>query len=90
MSSSRHWGLIIAPGQEASEDNLGMSFRSSIQKWYVECTPEKTASKISTINEYIQHTFAWFHLNVPKYLYSWKSGRIFQGLKNTFKLARVN
>ena len=30
--------LIIATGQETNGDNLGMSFRSSIQYWYVECT----------------------------------------------------
>ena len=30
MGSSSHWELIIAPGQEANEDNLGKSFRFSI------------------------------------------------------------
>ena len=28
----------MAPGQEANGDNLGQSFRSSTQEWYVECT----------------------------------------------------
>ena len=28
----------MAPGQEANGDNLGKSFRSSTQKWLVECT----------------------------------------------------
>ena len=27
----------VAPGQEANGDNLGMSLRCSIRKWYVEC-----------------------------------------------------
>ena len=31
MRSLSHSGLIIAPGQEANEDNLGGSFRSSIK-----------------------------------------------------------
>ena len=31
MASSNHWGLIIAPGQEAGGNNLGMSFRYSIK-----------------------------------------------------------
>ena len=31
IGSFSHWGLIIVPGQEANEDNLGMSFRSSIK-----------------------------------------------------------
>ena len=33
MGSSRYWELIIAPGQEANEDNnLKLSFRSFIMK----------------------------------------------------------
>ena len=32
MSSSSHRGWITAPGQEANEDNLVMSFRSSLKK----------------------------------------------------------
>ena len=28
----------MAPGQEANGDDLGKSFRSSIQLWYVKCT----------------------------------------------------
>ena len=31
MGTSNHWGLIIAPGQEANCDNLGNSSRSSTQ-----------------------------------------------------------
>ena len=31
MGSSSHWGLIMAPGQEANGDNLGKYFRSSTQ-----------------------------------------------------------
>ena len=31
MGSSSHRGLIIAPGQEANEDNLGMPLRASIK-----------------------------------------------------------
>ena len=38
MGSSSHWDLIMAPDQEANDDHLGMSFRSSAQQWYVECT----------------------------------------------------
>ena len=40
MGSSSHRGLIIhvVPGQETNEDNLEMSFRSSIKQWYVKCT----------------------------------------------------
>ena len=38
MGSSSHGELIIAPGQEANDNNLGMSFRSSIRLWYVVCT----------------------------------------------------
>ena len=26
MGSSSHWGLIMAPGQEANDDNLGVYF----------------------------------------------------------------
>ena len=38
MGSSSHWGLIMAPVQEANSDNLGKSFRFSTQWLYVECT----------------------------------------------------
>ena len=31
MGSSSHWGLIMAPGQEANSDNLGKSFWFSTQ-----------------------------------------------------------
>ena len=31
LSSSSHWGLIMVPDQEVNDDNLGESFRSSIQ-----------------------------------------------------------
>ena len=31
-------GLIIAPGQEANGDNLGMSFRLFVIQWYVDRT----------------------------------------------------
>ena len=31
MDSSSHWGFIMAPGQEASSDNLGKSFQFSTQ-----------------------------------------------------------
>ena len=31
MGSSSNWGLIMAPGQEANNDNLGESFPSSEQ-----------------------------------------------------------
>ena len=37
MCSLSHWGLIMAPVQEANSDNLGESFRFSIQWLYVEC-----------------------------------------------------
>ena len=33
MGCSNHCGLIRAPGQEANEDNLGMSLQSSV-KYY--------------------------------------------------------
>ena len=33
--------LILAPGQKANGDNLGMSFRSSINQLYVECGERK-------------------------------------------------
>ena len=38
MGSSSHWGLILAPVQEANNDNLGKSFRVSTQWLYVVCT----------------------------------------------------
>ena len=38
MGSSSHWGLIMAPVQEANSDDLGKSFRFSTQWLYVECT----------------------------------------------------
>ena len=38
MGSSSHWGLIMAPVQEANSDNLRKSFRFSTQWLYVECT----------------------------------------------------
>ena len=31
MGNSSHWGLIMAQGQEANGDKLGISFRFSIQ-----------------------------------------------------------
>ena len=31
MGSSSHWGLIMAPIQEANSDNLGKSFRFSAE-----------------------------------------------------------
>ena len=39
MGSSSHWGLIMAPVQEANSDNLGKSFRFSTQWLYVESRP---------------------------------------------------
>ena len=38
MGNSSHSGLIIAPGQKANGNYIGMFFRSSILQWYVECT----------------------------------------------------
>ena len=38
MGSSSQLGLIMAPAQEANNDNLGKSFRFSTQRLYVECT----------------------------------------------------
>ena len=38
MGSSSHWGLIMAPVQEANTDNLGKCFQFSTQRLYVECT----------------------------------------------------
>ena len=38
MGSSSHWGLIMAPVQEANSDNLGKCFSFSTQWLYVECT----------------------------------------------------
>ena len=37
MGSSSHW-LIMVPGQEANDDNLGKPFQSSIQQWCVVST----------------------------------------------------
>ena len=37
MGSSSHWGLIMAPVQEANSDNLGKYFQFSTQWFYVEC-----------------------------------------------------
>ena len=53
------------PGQEANGDNLGVSFRSSVKYWYVECTNLNCLSEavliISTHN--IQ-----FHDKIRKFL----------------------
>ena len=38
MSSSSHWGLIMAPVQKANSDYLGKSFQFSTQWLYVMCT----------------------------------------------------
>ena len=38
IGSSSHWGLIMAPVQEANSDNLGKSFWFSTQWLYVECS----------------------------------------------------
>ena len=36
MGSSSHWGLIMAPVQEANRDNLGI-FSYFVMELYVEC-----------------------------------------------------
>ena len=38
VGSSSHWGLIMAPVQEANSNNLEKSFQFSTQWLYVECT----------------------------------------------------
>ena len=38
VGSPSDFGIIITLGQEANGDNLGTSFLSSIEYWYVECS----------------------------------------------------
>ena len=62
MDSSSHWGLIIAPRQDANGDNLGMSFREvffylcyKIVCWVYSLELPCWGNS----NEYTQHTKSW-------------------------------
>ena len=63
MGSTSYWGLIMAPGQEAKGDNLGESFRSSKQKWYVECTDQNRLNEAILMSTYNK----LFHNKIRKF-----------------------
>ena len=58
MGNSSHWGLIMAPVQEANSDNLGKSFRffyTMIVCWVYSLESLWWGDS----NEYTQHTIPW-------------------------------
>ena len=59
MGSSSHWGQIIAPGQEANDDNLGIRDCFSIFKTIMLCWVYSLESPRGDSNEYTQHTISW-------------------------------
>ena len=57
MGSLSQWGLIMAPGQEANDDNLGIFFYlldNNGMFVYLSELPQWGNS-----NEYTQHAFSW-------------------------------
>ena len=76
MGTLSHWGLIMAPVQEANSDNLGKSFWFSTQWLYVECTHYSPLNEAILMSTHKIHFHDKIRKKIPKYLFSWAIGRI--------------
>ena len=95
MGSSSHWGLVIAPGQEASRENFGLSIRSSINicmlLYLLESPRWGDSNKYNNIHFHEKKRKENCPKTFPgKYLFSSDIERMTSGLKNEFESARVN
>ena len=70
MGSSSHWGLIMAPVQEANSDNLGKIFFD----FMIVCWVYSLESHLMSTHNIPFHDK--IRKKIPKDLFSWAIGRI--------------